>query len=136
MQKETSFYDPYQMFLYANKEDKTYFHCYPVLNRIFGPEAGILLSYMLHQQWRIEKDPETKRRFPVYFQSVKEFSEQLGFSQKKIKKALDHLRKQEIISTKRKGWPAKNNFWFNQAKLSMILDASPHIVEDPIGPSI
>jgi len=117
------FVNPATMYLMAAKEDKSYYRSYPVLNRRLGPVAGTLLNYLLNEQWRIETDPNLKRRFPHYFQSTRQLAHTLGYSEKKIKEALDLLRDNELVRTERKGWPSKNNFYFDQQRImDVILD--------------
>jgi len=131
MKQEKKFVNPAYLYSFASDEDKSYFRCYSVLNRKLGPVAGILLNYLLNEQWRIESDPKIKRRFPNCFRSVKQLSLILGFSQKKVKEALSLLRDNELIWTKRKGWPAKNNFYFDQDRIMEIIVAKPSLVYDP-----
>jgi hypothetical protein len=125
------FVNPSLLYELAKKEDKMYFRCYPVLNQRLGPVAGTLLNYLLNQQWRIEQDERLKRRFPHYFQSTKQLANTLGFSQKKVKEALHLLRDNELVMTVKKGWPAKNNFMFDQKRIMDVILASPCVVNDP-----
>lgn len=129
---EKKFVNPSTMYLLAKEEDRSYFRSYPVLNRRLGPVAGTLLCYLLNEQWKIESNPQTKRRFPNCFRSVRELSEILGFSQKKIKESLNLLRDNELVWTKRKGWPAKNNFFFDQDRIMEIVLSSPHQLKTPL----
>lgn len=127
--EDKKFVNPSTLYLMAKEEDRSYFRCYPVLNRRLGSVAGTLLNYLLNEQWRIELDPKLKRRFPNCFRSVKELSETLGFSQRKVKEALSLLRDNELVWTVRKGWPAKNNFFFNQQRIMDIILERPTVCD-------
>ena len=125
--EDKKFINPSTMYLLAEEEDRSYFRCYSVLNRRLGPVAGTLLNYLLNEQWRIETDPKIKQRFPNCFRSVKELSEILGFSQRKVKEALSLLRDNGLVTTVRKGWPAKNNFFFDQQRIMEIILQRPTV---------
>jgi len=135
MDKKT-FVNPSTLYLMAKPKDRYYFRCYPVLNQRLGVVAGTLLNYLLNEQWRIESDERLKGRYPVYFQSVRQLSNTLGFSQKKINEALNLLRDNGLVMTKKKGFPGKNNFEFDQTAIKDVIVTSLCTVKCPIGPTI
>jgi hypothetical protein len=128
--EEKKFVNPSTLYTFATAEDRTYYRSYPVLNRRLGPVAGTLLNYLLNEQWRIEQDPKLKRRFPHFFQSTRELASTLGFSEKKIREALDLLRDNELVTTCRKGWPSKNNFYFDQQRIMDVVLDKPSLVRN------
>jgi hypothetical protein len=123
--KEEKFVDPSCLFAFTPKEDQRWFKYYPVLNRRFGYTAGTVLNYLLDQQWYIETHPDIKRRHPHYFRSEKDLAKDLGFPPKTLRQALQLLRDNELIHTVCKGWPKRNNFHFNQARIREILEQEP-----------
>lgn len=122
--------NPSTLYTFATVEDKNYYRSYPVLNRRLGPVAGTLLNYLLNEQWRIETHPDVKRRFPHYFQSSRQLAATLGYSEKKIREALDLLRDNELVWTVCKGWPRKNNFFFDQQRIMNVILGKPSLVRN------
>jgi len=125
MNTQTKFVDPSCLYAFAQKEDQRWFKYYPVLNRRLGYTAGTVLNYLLDQQWYIETHPDVKRRHPHYYRSEKDLAKDLGFSLTAIRKALDLLKDNELIWTKQKGWPKRNNFFFNQQLIMEIILSKP-----------
>lgn len=127
MKPESKFVDPSLLYTFARDGDQRWFKYYPVLNRRLGYQAGIVLNYLLDQQWYIETHPNVKRRHPHYYRSERDLAKDLGFTLITIRKALDLLRDNELIWTECKGWPRRNNFYFNQERImEIILSEPPH----------
>ena len=125
MKQEPKFVDPSVLYTFATREDQRWFKYYPVLNKRLGYVAGTVLNYLLDQQWYIETHPDIKRRHPHYYRSERDLAKDLGFTPKAIKKALVLLRDNELIRTECKGWPRRNNFYFNQQRITEIILGEP-----------
>lgn len=125
MKNQSKFVDPSCLYAFAQKNEQRWFKYYPVLNKRLGYAAGTVLNYLLDQQWYIETHPEVKRRHPHYYRSERALAKDLGFSPKTMRKALDLLRDNELIYTVCRGWPRRNNFFFNQAKIKEIVLGEP-----------
>jgi hypothetical protein len=125
MKQQPKFVDPSLLYTFATEDDQRWFKYYPVLNRRLGYQAGTLLNYLLDQQWYIETRPNVKRRHPHYYRSQRDLAKDLGFTLIAIRKALDLLRDNELIWTECKGWPRRNNFYFNQQRIMDIIVSEP-----------
>jgi hypothetical protein len=125
MKQEPKFVDPGLLYTFATRENQRWFKYYPVLNRRLGYQAGTVLNYLLDQQWYIETHPDVKRRHPHYYRSERDLAKDLGFSLKIIRESLNLLRDNELIWTSKKGWPRRNNYYFNQQRIMEIIVGEP-----------
>jgi hypothetical protein len=125
MKPEPKFVDPSLLYTFATRKNQRWFKYYPVLNRRLGYQAGTVLNYLLDQQWYIETHPDVKRRHPHYYRSERDLAKDLGFSLKIIRESLNLLRDNELIWTECKGWPRRNNFYFNQQRIMDIIVSEP-----------
>jgi len=99
--------------LTAAKQD--YIAMYPILLQRLGCKEGIILNWLLHQQYFLKNHSKSRRT--TLFRSCKEISKTLNIVERDVKDIIKWLSDIGLIQTIKRGSPPINNFYFNMTRI-------------------